>query len=321
VANVNPVSGSAAVTARGSAASSQPPTRRRRRLRAAIVPYLFLSPFLLLFVAFLVAPLVYAFYTSVFRDTLVGGRHFVAFANYFRVASDANFWAGISNLLFFGVTQVPIMLGLALALGIVLDRGDVYARGLFRLGFFIPYAVPSVVAALIWGYIYGPAFGPFTQLAKGLGLPPPDFLSDRTMLFSLANIVTWEFTGYNMVIYYAALKAIPSDLREAASVDGAGAWQYALLIQLPLLWPAILLTIIFSINGTLQLFNEPYQMRAIAPAVIGTHYTPNIYAYFLSAANQQYNYAAAVSFVLGFVIAAIAGAFTLATNRNGGTSG
>ena len=117
------------------------------------------------------------------------------------------------------------MLGLALILGIVLDRGHVYARGLFRLGFFIPYAVPNVVAALIWGYIYGPVFGPFSQLAKGLGLPPPDFLSDRTMLFSLANIVTWEFTGYNMVIYYAALKAIPSDLREAAAVDGASPWQ------------------------------------------------------------------------------------------------
>ena len=82
-------------------------------------------------------------------------------------------------------------------------------------------------------------------------------------------------------------------------MDGACAWQYALFVQLPMLWPAILLTIIFSINGTLQLFNEPYLMRSIAPSVINTHYTPNIYAYFLSAANQQYNYAAAVSFVLG----------------------
>jgi multiple sugar transport system permease protein len=246
---------------------------------------------------------------------LAAGRQFVAFANYIRVASDRDFWGGVSNLLVFGVTQVPIMLGLALVLGIVLDRGALHAKGLFRLGFFIPYAVPSVVAALIWGYIYGPAFGPFSQLARAMGMPPPDFLSGHTMLFSLGNIVTWEFTGYNMIIYYAALKAIPPDLREAAMVDGASAWRYALLIQLPLLWPAILLTIIFSINGTLQLFNEPYLMRSIAPNVINTHYTPNIYAYYLSAANQQYNYAAAVSFVLGFIIALIAGAFTLASNR------
>jgi len=309
---------SAAVNGNPMAAYRKPPLRTRRRVRASIIAYLFLAPFLLLFAAFLVAPLVYALYTSVYRDTLVGGRQFVGFANYLRVAVDSNFWGGISNLLFFGATQVPIMLGLALTIGIVLDRGALHARGLFRLGFFIPYAVPSVVAALVWGYIYGPAFGPFSQLARTLGLPPPDFLSNRTMLFSLANIVTWEFTGYNMVIYYAALKAIPPDLREAAVIDGASAWQYALFVQLPMLWPAILLTIIFSINGTLQLFNEPYLMRSIAPAVINTHYTPNIYAYFLSAANQQYNYAAAVSFVLGLLIAAIAGAFTWATRRGNG---
>ena len=297
------------------AALRKPPFRKRRRFAVSVIPYIFLAPFLVLFLAFIVAPLVYALYTSVFRDTLVGGRQFVGLANYLRVVRDHDFWGGVSNLLAFGATQVPIMLGLALVLGIVLDRGALHARGLFRLGFFIPYAVPSVVAALVWGYIYGPAFGPFAQLAKGLGLPPPDFLSNRTMLYSLANIVTWEFTGYNMVIYYAALKAIPSDLREAALVDGAGAWRYALFVQIPLLWPAILLTIIFSINGTLQLFNEPYLMRSIAPAVINTHYTPNIYAYFLSAANQQYNYAAAVSFVLGLIIAVIAGAFTAASRR------
>ena len=319
-ANGNQNGGADASPGRTMAASPKPPLKKRRRFRVSIVPYLFVAPFLLLFAAFLVAPLVYALYTSVFRDTLVGGRQFVGFANYLRVAVDSNFWGGVSNLLFFGATQVPIMLGLALTLGIVLDRGALHARGLFRLGFFIPYAVPSVVAALVWGYIYGPAFGPFSQLAKGLGLPPPDFLSDRTMLFSLANIVTWEFTGYNMIIYYAALKAIPPDLREAAVMDGAGAWQYALFVQLPMLWPAILLTIIFSINGTLQLFNEPYLMRSIAPAVINTHYTPNIYAYYLSAANQQYNYAAAVSFVLGLIIAVIAGAFTLATRRGEGAS-
>ena len=96
-----------------------------------------------------------------------------------------------------------------------------------RLGFFIPYAVPTVIAALIWGYIYGPVFGPFSQLSKWTGLPPPDFLSDQTMLFSLANIVTWEYTGYNMIIYYAALKGIPLELREVAEIDGASPRQYA----------------------------------------------------------------------------------------------
>jgi multiple sugar transport system permease protein len=292
--------------------------RGRPKGVAAIVPYLFLAPFLLLFAAFLIAPLVYALYISVFRDTLVGGRTFAGFANYVRAVGDTKFWDGITNLLLFGIMQVPVMLGLALIFALVLDRGMVYGKSIFRLGFFIPYAVPSVIAALIWGYLYGPAFGPFTQIARAVGLPAPDFLSDRWMLVSLANIVSWEFIGYNMVIYYAALKAIPSELHEAAVIDGANSWQYAWRVQLPLLWPAILLTIIFSINGTLQLFNEPFLMRAAAPQVISTNYTPNIYAYFLAAANQQYNYAAAISFVLGAVIAAIAYLFTVVTNRGRG---
>ena len=280
-----------------------------------IAPYLFVAPFLLLFIAFVVAPLAYALYMSLFRDTLVGGRQFAGAAAYIKVAGDAKFWGGIWNLVLFGIVQVPIMLGLALLFAIVLDRGQVYGKSIFRLGFFLPYAVPSVIATIIWGYLYGPAFGPFTQLANAWGLPPPDFLSPGAMVFSLANIVTWEFVGYNMVIYYAALKAIPGDLSEAARIDGASPWQFARLIQLPLLWPAILLTIIFSINGTLQLFNEPWLMRALARNTINSSYTPNIYAYSLATANQQYGYAAAVSFVLGVVIAGAAYLFALVTNR------
>jgi multiple sugar transport system permease protein len=280
-----------------------------------VAPYLFLAPFLALFIAFLVAPLVYALYMSVFRDTLVGGRQFAGASNYLKAFADAKFWEGVKNLAIFGVVQVPVMLGLALFFALVLDRGHVYGRSLFRLGFFIPYAVPSVIAALIWGYLYGPAFGPFTQIARALGTAPPNFLSPGAMLYSIANIVTWEFVGYNMVIYYAALKALPPDLREAAVIDGASPWQFARLIQLPLLWPTILLSIIFSINGTLQLFNEPYLMRSLAPNVINSSYTPNLYAYSLATANQQYNYAAAVSFVLGIVIAGASYLFTIISNR------
>ena len=288
----------------------------RRRLTAkAVAPYLFLAPFFVLFLAFIVAPLLYALYMSLFRDTLVGGRQFAGAANYLKVFADAKFWGGVKNLAVFGIVQIPIMLGLALLFALVLDRGQVYAKGLFRLGFFLPYAVPSVIAALIWGYLYGPVFGPFTQLANILNIPPPNFLAKDVMLFSIANIVTWGFVGYNMVIFYAALKAIPPELSEAAVIDGATPWQFARFIQLPLLWPAILLAIIFSINGTLQLFNEPYLMQALAPQVISSSYTPNIYAYSLATASQQYNYAAAVSFVLGVVIAGAAYLFTILTNR------
>jgi multiple sugar transport system permease protein len=211
------------------------------------------------------------------------------------------------------------MIGLALLFALLLDGRAVYAPGLFRLGFFIPFAVPSVVAALMWGYLYGPSFGPFAQLADDVGLPPPGFLTASGMLPSLGNIVTWEWAGYNMIVLYAALKAVPGELREAASVDGASDWRIARDIRIPLIAPAIVLTIVFSIIGTLQLFNEPQVMNAIAPDVIGTHYTPNLYAYNTAFTAQQFNYAAALSFVLGAVVFVGSYAFMFATSRRRGS--
>lgn len=288
---------------------------RRKRLRQIVIPYLFLLPFLILFALFLVLPLAYAFGMSIFEERLVGGSTFVGADNYLRALQDGAFWAGIRRMVTFGIFQIPVMLGLALVFALVLDSGLVWFRGVFRLGFFLPYAVPSVVAALIWGYLYGPTFGPFTQIAGYLGVPPPNFLSESSMLASIANIVTWEFVGYNMIILYAALQAIPAELRDAGAVDGARDWQIALYIKIPLIVPALLLTCIFSIIGTLQLFNEPSILQPLARGVIVQSYTPNLYAYGLAFTNQEYNYSAAISFVLGAVVVVGSYAFMLATNR------
>ncbi len=122
------------------------------------------------------------------------------------------------------------------------------------------------------------------------------------MLWSIANVSTWTFTGYNMIIFYAALRAIPAELYEAAAVDGAGAFRTALYIKLPLLRPAILLCTIFSVIGSFQLFAEPRVFYDIAPQVIGKSYTPNLYVYNLAFADQRLNYAAALSFMLGLVV-------------------
>jgi multiple sugar transport system permease protein len=288
---------------------------RRKRLRQIVVPYMFMLPFLILFALFLVLPLAYAFWLSIFEERLVGGSTFVGADNYVRAFQDGQFWAGIRRMVTFGVFQIPLMLGLALVFALLLDSGLVWFRSLFRLAFFLPYAVPSVVAALIWGYLYGPTFGPFTQIANYLNVPPPNFLSESWMLASIANIVTWTFVGYNMVILYAALQAIPSELRDAGAVDGAKNWQIALHIKIPLIAPALLLTCIFSIIGTLQLFTEPRIMEALAPGVIVDSYTPNLFAWNLAFTNQEYNYSAAISFVLGAVVVVGSYVFMLATNR------
>lgn len=295
-----------------------PRSARRKSWVRSLAPYLFLLPFFGLFVLFILVPLLYAVYLSLFRDMLVGGRTFVGAENYVRAVSDAKLWEGVQNLAVFGAVQIPVMLGLALTFAIVLDRGRTPGKAWYRIGFFLPYAVPSVIAALIWGYLYGPVFGPFTQGANLLGLPPPDFLSSDVILYSIANIVTWEFVGYNMVIFYAALKAISGDLDEAARIDGATSWQFARTIQLPLLAPTILVTVLFSINGTLQLFNEPYLMRSLAPSAISSSFTPNLYAYSLATSGQQTGYAAAVSFVLGGVVALVSVLFILFTGRRMG---
>jgi multiple sugar transport system permease protein len=274
-----------------------------RRFKRRITPYLFISPFLLTFLAFVVYPLVYAANLSAYRDVLfpVPGTRFVGFDNYLKVLSDDAFWVGVRNVLTFGLLQVPIMLGLSLLAALLLDSGVIKRPTVFRLGFFLPFAVPSVVAALIWGYLYGQQWGPVAQLFNALNLQPPLFLSTDTIIPALANISTWQWAGYNMVIMYAALKAIPTELYEAARVDGAGGRQIAWSIKIPMIAPALMLTLIFSIIGTSQLFNEPNVLRQIAPESIGPNFTPNMYLYQTAFQTGDFHYSAAMAFTLAIV--------------------
>jgi len=277
--------------------------------------YVFVVPFMVVFLAMFIAPLAYSFYLSLYRTQLVGGSGFVGLANYRTALTDHSFLAGIGRILQFFVYQVPIMLVLAVAFALLLDSGKLRVPRLFRIAFFVPYAVPAVVGALIWGYLYGPKFGPFQQIAAHFGTNAPGFLTSGGILPSIANIATWEFCGYNMIIFYAALRAIPTEQFEAASVDGAGAWRTALNIKLPQLKPALLLTLVFSVIGSFQLFNEPSVLQPVAGAVISSDLTPNFYAYTLAFVNQNVNYAAAISFLLGFVIVVATSVVLIVTSQ------
>lgn len=272
------------------------------RYREARAGYLFVLPFMVVFLAMLVVPLAYSGYLSFFRVQLIGGNAFVGLENYVRAVQDETFIAGILRMVQFLVVQVPIMLGLALLFALILDSGRIRLKRFVRLSIFVPYAVPGVIAALMWGYLYGRDFGPFAQFARQLGTTAPAFLSRDLMLYSIMNIVTWGFVGYNMIIMFAALRAIPSEIYEAARVDGAGEIRVAWSIKIPAIRPALLLTTIFSVIGTFQLFNEPSILSTIAPNVIGIGYTPNLYAYNIAFIGREVNYAAALAFLLGFVI-------------------
>jgi len=275
------------------------------RLSRKATPFFFLSPFLAGFLVFMVYPLIYAFNLSLYRKKLVGGTTFVGLANYVKAFQDASFWEGVKNVLVFGAMQIPVMLGLALLFATLIDSGIIKRISIFRLVYFLPFAVPNVVAALIWGYFYGQSFGPIAQVAEALNLQAPIFLNAKGIIPSIANISVWQYTGYNMLIIYAAMKAIPPELYEAARVDGANEWQLAWHIRIPLVIPALLLTFIFSMIGTLQLFNEPNVLGAVAPTAMNRHFTPNIYVYNLAFANKQFDYSAAISFTLALVTAIV----------------
>jgi multiple sugar transport system permease protein len=285
---------------------------KRRQYGAA---YALILPFFAVFIAMIIVPLVYSGYLSFFKKQLIGGVKFAGFANYARALTDSLFLSGVARMGVFLVIQVPIMLALSLFFALALDSGMMRLAKFSRLSIFIPYAVPSVVATLMWGYLYGPDFGPFAQITKAFGFGPPPFFTQTGMLISIMNMVSWAFIGYNMILLYAALRSIPGELYEAARVDGASEVRIAWSIKIPAIRPALLLTIIFSVIGTFQLFTEPQLMHNLAPTVIGTAWTPNLYAYNIAFVNQDANYAAALAFLLGIVIVIVSYIVQLSAQR------
>lgn len=287
----------------------------RIKRRQYLVAYGFVLPFFVVFATMLVLPLAYSGYLSFFVDRLIGGVSFVAFENYLRAFQDPGFLAGLGRTALVLLIQVPIMLGFALFFALALDSGRARGSKALRLLIFLPYAVPGVVAVLMWGYLYGQQFGLVGQITGALGLPRTNFLSDNLILFSIMNIITWTYVGYNMIVMYSALKSIPAELYEAAEIDGASQWRLAWSVKIPMIRPAILLTVIFSVIGSFQIFNEPKLLVEIAPTGITQSFTPNFYAYNLAFVNQDINYAAAIAFLLGFVIMIVSYVVQLSTQR------
>jgi multiple sugar transport system permease protein len=287
----------------------------RIRRRQHLVAYGFVLPFFVVFATMLVAPLVYSGYLSFFVDRLVGGVSFVAFENYLRAFQDPGFLAGLGRTALVLLIQVPIMLGFALFFALALDSGRARGSKVLRLLIFLPYAVPGVVAVLMWGYLYGQQFGLIGQITGALGLPPTNLLSENLILYSIMNIITWAYVGYNMIVMYSALKSIPAELYEAAEIDGASQWRLAWSVKIPMIRPAIILTLIFSVIGSFQIFNEPSLLLELAPTAITQSFTPNFYAYNLAFVNRDINYAAAIAFLLGFVIMIVSYVVQLSTQR------
>ncbi|MET0726358.1 MAG: sugar ABC transporter permease [Leifsonia sp.] len=279
--------------------------------RGAIVA--FVAPFAVLFALFYLIPIGYAIYQSMLvvqRDGTFGEAQevFGWFQQYVLVFQNVPFWRSVGRVLLFGIVQVPVMLGLALLFALLLDSPLLRGKKFFRLAFFVPYAVPGVIAAIMWGFLYSPNLSPFTAVTRNV-----DFLGADLVLWSIANVVTWVFVGYNMLIIYSSLLAIPTEIYEAARLDGAGQARIAWSIKIPLVRPAIVLTAIFSIIGTLQLLAEPQVFRSFSSAVTST-YTPNMTVY-ATASIPNSSLAAAFSVVLALATFLLSFAFLKFTQR------
>ena len=279
------------------------------------MPYILLSPFVILFIIFFISPIVYAAYLSLFVDRVIGGQSFVGLQNYSRVLTDPLFLSGVGRVLLYGIVVVPVTLLLALTLALLIDRERLRGRAVLQLAYFLPFAIPSVISALLWGYMYGNSFGVFTQIARAFDLPDPNLLSADNILFSIGNIAVWAAAGANMIIFYSALRSIPRELFEAARLDGASEWKIAWHVKIPLLRSTMIFTAVLAIIGALQLFNEPTVLKPNALGAITNSFTPNMYAFNLISTSQQYNLAAAVAFTLTALIVSLTALFLLLTRK------
>ncbi|GAA1916621.1 sugar ABC transporter permease [Microbacterium aoyamense] len=280
-------------------------TPRRRGIRGrTVTPWLFAAPAIVLFVLFLLIPIAYSIFLS-FRGERVEGagafgrrvEGFVGFENYIAALTDSEFLQGFGRIGLYGLIAIPAVLGLALLFALLLDAPRSRARRFSRTAIFIPYAVPGVIASLLWGFMYLPSTSPFSFIARELGGSSIPFLDGPLLYFSLANIALWTGVGFNMIIIYTSLRSIPTEIYEAARLDGAGEWTIALRIKIPLVAPAIVLTGLFSVIGTLQFYSEPQTLRPLTNTISST-WVPLMWIYQEAFVNANLGGASAASVVL-----------------------
>ena len=288
-------------------------------------PYLMTAPAVALFVVFILVPIGYAIWLSLHAMRVRGAGFgirtevFIGLENYLDAFRDSALVEALGNMLVYGLIMVPATMGLALLFALLLDAPRVGGKRYSRITIFLPYAVPGVIASLLWGFIYLPAVSPISAVLEAVGLPAADFFGDTSIFFSIANIAVWGSVGFNMVVLYTTLRAIPKELYEAARLDGCAEWQIALRIKIPLLRPALVMTSVFTLIGMLQVFSEPATLRPMTNAIT-QDWVPLMRVYqqafvendvYLGAATSVLLAAATVLLSLGAI-----GVFRIRTNRS-----
>lgn len=285
-------------------------------MRRTGAPWAFLAPALVLFAAFLAAPIGYSIYLSLRRVKVSGlglGKGartevWAGLGNYTRSITDAEFLPSVARVGAYGLVVVPAMLGLALLMALLLDAGRTRVGTFARTSIFLPYAIPAVIASLLWGFLYLPRVSPIVDALQGVGIQPPDALSSSWVLYAVANIAIWGGTGFNMIVLYTALRAIPTDMFEAARLDGASDIQIAWRIKIPIITPSLIMTFVFSLIATLQVFAEPMTLRPLSNT-ISTTWTPLMKVYRDAFTRNDIYSAAATSVIIAVATFAISFGF------------
>lgn len=291
-----------------SVAPDQP--ARRRGLRRFWPQYVAIAPFYLLFLIFGLFPIGYSIVLSFTDWDGVGKIRFVGLAQYRYLVSDPRFWnASLNTLIIWLLSTIP-MLFLALVLAFLL-HSNIRAKGVYRVAFFVPNITSMVAMAIVFGSVFSDSFGLINAALKQLGAEPVGWVSTYWGIkVTLAAMVIWRWTGYNAIIYLAGLQAIPTELYEAAKVDGANSWRIFSRITVPLLRPVILFTLITSTIGGLSLFTEPQILFAGAsgPANTGgpdeAGMTIVLYQYNQAFNQFDFGYGSAIAWAL-FVFAVV----------------
>jgi multiple sugar transport system permease protein len=244
----------------------------QKKKKVSLIPYLFVAPHLLFFLAFLGWPFVYGIYISLFRFDFLqpNNRPFVGLKNYANLFDPesvpfAKFWNALGNTGEFILWSVPPLVAIALLLAVLLNR-NYPGRGVFRTIFFAPYTLSVTVASVLWWWIFQQT-GIVNQILQRLGLDPVNWLGDLPGAWIAITVATvWWTIGFNTIIFLTALQEIPKSLYEAASLDGANSWQQFFLITIPMLRSVMVFVLTITLIASANLFGQPYIMTAGGPA-------------------------------------------------------
>ncbi|WP_346925809.1 sugar ABC transporter permease [uncultured Arthrobacter sp.] len=280
-------------------------------------PYLYISPFFLLFALTGLFPLLYTGWVSLHNWNLIGGQgKFIGLENFGFVLGQPYFWNAVGNTLsIFLLSSVPQVV-LALLIAAVLDA-NLRAKTFWRMGVLVPFVVAPVAVGLIFNNLFADQFGLVNELLGLLGLDPVRWHSDQLAShFAIATMVNFRWIGYNALIFLAAMQAIPRDVFEAATIDGAGRVRQFLSVTVPMLRPTVIFVAITSTIGGLQIFDEP---RVFDQSGLGgadrQWQTLTMYIWELGWGQRNFGRASAVAWLLFLMIVLIALVNFLLTRR------